>query len=639
MPHAAAFGWPLRGGRGQIDETVVPTLLTANGNLAIVTGDGVIVDYKDTGNFGESIDQLSQAPGLAWMGELRARNDVQWNAVQEAHKSWDYRSQGISPTGAAIISLAAAWATAGMGANLASMVAEGSTAASGMAAGGTLITSSGALTVANGYTVAALNAGFTTLVSQAATAIVGNGGDIGAALKQLGSSNTLKTLATSMVTAGLLASVPMDGLTTPTAGLEGSALKMTDLANKLKVGIAQASISATVDSVINGAPLGDNLKAGLVNAVTSVVGAEVANIIGQQAALAGTDPGNSAAAVKASQLASHAVLGCGMATATGGNCQSGAMGAVIGELAAQAVDEGLLGGAGAAGTSADAQRTTLLAGQIAAVLAAGAMGLDPEAAATTAGNAITNNYLTPKQLVDIEKAKVACNNDFRCVELVIANAQTLSHIQDRDLVFAKIASWFGFDTDLNQLETQLVEAARIENIEAIIRSTYPDLTDAEIQTKSIAYQQEFLASLNESTARIIDGALTLSGAITAGGTVALGKIGVSASIAGTRAAKRPLISNSRANHILHGDATGGGHLWPGSSGKSAFPKDWSADKVLNEIQSIASNTSIPGRVQANGRIAKEITVDGVDIRVVIEPQSKGGSVVTAFPTNLPRTPK
>jgi len=78
MPHAAAFGWPLRGGRGQIDETVVPTLLTANGNLAIVTGDGVIVDYKDTGNFGESIDQLSQAPGLAWMGELRARNDVQW---------------------------------------------------------------------------------------------------------------------------------------------------------------------------------------------------------------------------------------------------------------------------------------------------------------------------------------------------------------------------------------------------------------------------------------------------------------------------------------------------------------------------------------------------------------------------------
>jgi len=62
--------------RGQIDETVVPTLLTANGNIAIVTGDGVIVDYKDTGSFTDSIDQLSQAPGLAWMADVRTRNDV-----------------------------------------------------------------------------------------------------------------------------------------------------------------------------------------------------------------------------------------------------------------------------------------------------------------------------------------------------------------------------------------------------------------------------------------------------------------------------------------------------------------------------------------------------------------------------------
>jgi len=100
-----------------------------------------------------------------------------------------------------------------------------------------------------------------------------------------------------------------------------------------------------------------------------------------------------------------------------------------------------------------------------------------------------------------------------------------------------------------------------------------------------------------------------------------------------------LISETRANHILHGDSTGGGHLWPGAPGKSSFPQDWSSTKVLNEINSIASNPLIPGRVQGNGRIVKEATVDGIEIRVVIESPSKGGGVVTGFPTNVPRNPK
>jgi hypothetical protein len=100
-----------------------------------------------------------------------------------------------------------------------------------------------------------------------------------------------------------------------------------------------------------------------------------------------------------------------------------------------------------------------------------------------------------------------------------------------------------------------------------------------------------------------------------------------------------MISETRANHILHGDGTGGGHLWPGASGKSAFPQNWSSTKILDEINSIATNSSIPGRVQGNGRIVKEAIVDGINIRVVLDPPSKGGGVVTGFPTNVPRNPK
>jgi len=300
--------------RGQIDETVVPTLMTANGNLAIVTGDGVIVDYKDTGSLTGSIDQLSQAPGLAWMKQVQSRTDVQWNAIEELHKSWDYRSQGISPVGAALISLAVGWATGpagfmnnGMGASL---------FGENLAAAG--LSSKTAAVVAN--------AGFSSLVSQAATAIVGNGGDLGAALKQLGSMDTIKALATSMVTAGLIEGLGVsDALSAPTDNLSGSALKMTDFANKLKVGIAQASISATVDSVINGAPLTDNLKNGLVNAAITAVSQTAFKAVGDLGVEFGLKEGG------IQKIAMHALTGCAIGQATSSNCTAGAMAAGVQE--------------------------------------------------------------------------------------------------------------------------------------------------------------------------------------------------------------------------------------------------------------------------------------------------------------------
>jgi hypothetical protein len=101
---------------------------------------------------------------------------------------------------------------------------------------------------------------------------------------------------------------------------------------------------------------------------------------------------------------------------------------------------------------------------------------------------------------------------------------------------------------------------------------------------------------------------------------------------------RPLISEQRATHILHGDATGGGHLFPGGPGKSSFPQSWSADRILDEVNRIASDASIAATVQRNGRTVKDVEVDGVMIRVVQESAANGGGVVTAFPTNVPRNP-
>ncbi|CAB3794056.1 hypothetical protein LMG28138_03646 [Pararobbsia alpina] len=100
-----------------------------------------------------------------------------------------------------------------------------------------------------------------------------------------------------------------------------------------------------------------------------------------------------------------------------------------------------------------------------------------------------------------------------------------------------------------------------------------------------------------------------------------------------------LASPSRTDHILNGDATGGGHLWPGAPGKSPFPEDWSASKIMNDVSDIATDPSIPQTVQTNGRIVKVGTRDGINIQVVIEPPRKGGGIVSAFPTNVIRNPK
>lgn len=98
-----------------------------------------------------------------------------------------------------------------------------------------------------------------------------------------------------------------------------------------------------------------------------------------------------------------------------------------------------------------------------------------------------------------------------------------------------------------------------------------------------------------------------------------------------------LASQARTTHILQGDATGGGHLWPGGVGKSPFPESWSGDRVMHEISDIATDpvawadgTNQGTRAVLNG------TRGGVDLRVVVDRGT--GEIITGHPTNLPRNP-
>jgi len=92
-----------------------------------------------------------------------------------------------------------------------------------------------------------------------------------------------------------------------------------------------------------------------------------------------------------------------------------------------------------------------------------------------------------------------------------------------------------------------------------------------------------------------------------------------------------LASPQRTNHILNGDETGGGHLWPGQSGKSSFPQSWNADNTMHNISDIATDPTLPwikGRV-VNGVQRWEVTGvrDGVTVKVITD----GKDIITAFP--------
>jgi filamentous hemagglutinin len=102
-----------------------------------------------------------------------------------------------------------------------------------------------------------------------------------------------------------------------------------------------------------------------------------------------------------------------------------------------------------------------------------------------------------------------------------------------------------------------------------------------------------------------------------------------------------LASPDRTNHILYGDGPGsGGHLWPGQSGKTPFPQDWSPGRVMHEVSDIATDPSIPwvpqtgnGGLFTRAGLPARFTADGVrggiNVRVIVEPAGEG--IITAFP--------
>ncbi len=165
-------------------------------------------------------NQLSLQPGMAYLADLAKRSDIDWQAVRTAHQKWDYQTQGLTQTGAIVLTVVVAILTYGAGAEW--LTAAGSTTtttAVGATAGTTVATTTGlgtisttTTTIATGATTttvvstaagAAASAAVTSLATSAAISFANNGGDLGKTLDDLGSSETIRGMVSSMLTAGV----------------------------------------------------------------------------------------------------------------------------------------------------------------------------------------------------------------------------------------------------------------------------------------------------------------------------------------------------------------------------------------------------------------------------------------------------
>ncbi len=382
----------------------VPNTVTTSGQTANTAAASNASTTTSQASVQAQIDQLSRQPGLEYLSQLSNKaataNPAQWSQVQLAHDNWSYSQQGLTPAGAALLSIAVAAYTGGMGAEM---------------LGGTAATTTSSAALMGSTTLAtAVNAGFATLAAQASVAMVNNGGDIGKTLEQLGSSESIKNLLVTMATAGALdalnanmtiGNVKLKDITPQSAGLGANLAKnvINNLAN------------ATITSTLTGANLEDSLNTALVSAMVSAGAAKTAGTIGD---LTMND--------QLTKAMAHALAGCVAGAAGSGSqgCNSGAVGAVVGELAAQWYDNP---------PGSKSARDVLSFAKVMSA-AAGAITGDGSAASVntavmTGANAVENNYLAHSEAT----ARAALRDKQTKGTLSPAEQQQLTNLEVLDI--------------------------------------------------------------------------------------------------------------------------------------------------------------------------------------------------------------
>ncbi|WP_407074123.1 polymorphic toxin type 10 domain-containing protein [Pseudomonas sp. CCC3.2] len=340
-----SWAWTSMGSKGQVDETLRQSQLSAKGQTLINAVDGLHIDVKDINqqSISQTIDAMVQAdPSMAWLKDVEARNDVDWRQVKELHDSWDESHSGLGGPAMLIIIIIVTYFTAGAASGAlgsAASATAGSTSA--MSAG--LAATATTQAVAAGWANAALTAVLTSAASTAAVSTINNKGNVGAALKDTFSVDNLKNYLVAAGAAGLTTGLFNDWTSTST----GSGAAVTDstkgaLANTGKVivsspgglsslqGVTQFTenqlLQNTTSALLNKALGRDgSLSDALQNSLVSAFTAYGFNLVGD----IGVD--NHLPDGGLAKIGLHALMGGLASIAGGGDFKTGAMAAGVNE--------------------------------------------------------------------------------------------------------------------------------------------------------------------------------------------------------------------------------------------------------------------------------------------------------------------
>jgi len=346
----------------------------------------------------DEILKLANQPGNAYLKELVNRNDVDWNTVILAQKDWDYKSQGLTGAGAAIIVIIVAVLTYGAGTALAGTTAATAGTSSTAIGVTTTATAAGSTTTFGGITLATtvgtgasavttytaagtmINTALTSLATQSSISLINNGGDISQTFKELGSKESIKNLATAVATAGLMDTVGAS------LNIKISEMpRLENFANNFIQGVGSNIISNTMQ----GESLSNSLDNALIAGISSSLQGEFAQSIKQ------LEDVNYVL-----HKIAHAAAGCAVG-ALQKSCEAGAIGAGLGEIIA----EELLDGRNPTFVSEQEKQkieaySKLIAGTVSAYA-----GYDVNIAANSASTAIQNNAFKDDALMKMEAAK------------------------------------------------------------------------------------------------------------------------------------------------------------------------------------------------------------------------------------------
>ncbi|AJC62933.1 hypothetical protein N875_04495 [Neisseria meningitidis LNP21362] len=340
--------WQKQAGSGSTVETLKLPSFEGPALPKLTAPGGYIADIPK-GNLKTEIEKLAKQPEYAYLKQLQTVKDVNWNQVQLAYDKWDYKQEGLTGAGAAIIALAVTVVTSGAG--------------------------TGAVLGLNGAAAAATDAAFASLASQASVSFINNKGNIGNTLKELGRSSTVKNLMVAVATAGVADKIGASALNN---------VSDKQWINNLTVNLANAGSAALINTAVNGGSLKDNLEANILAALVNTAHGEAASKIKQ------LDQHYIAHKI------AHAVAGCAAAAANKGKCQDGAIGAAVGEIVGEALVKNTDFSRMSATEIEKAKAKITAYSKLVAGTASAVVGGDVNTAANAAQIAVENNTLYPR---------------------------------------------------------------------------------------------------------------------------------------------------------------------------------------------------------------------------------------------------